>query len=178
MFQIFRASRELLPEVVDILNSNVPLYESIVIDPSNSDEVNVTLEWAQENFETREFYVIRDGGSNVGFATYQNLGKFAYVGFLFIQYGKHGNGYGTALVNYLLWRTKLEKLSGLRLFVNKKAKWALNFYQKLEFTILSKNKEEILAMDDGIMEPFFIDDHVYMEKRISQEVGQEVRVKA
>ncbi|MHA1674136.1 MAG: GNAT family N-acetyltransferase [Promethearchaeota archaeon] len=168
MFQIFRASRDLLPEVVDILNSNAPLFESIVIDPANSDEVNVTLEWAQENFESREFYIIRADGSNVGFATYQNLEKFAYVGFLFIAYEKHGKGYGSALVNYLLWRTKLDKLPALRLFVNKKANWALDFYQKLEFTILSESKDTILAMDDGMMEPFFIDNHVYMEKHIGK----------
>ena len=168
MFQIFRASKELLPDVVDILNSNAPLFESIVNDPAHSDEVNVTLEWAQENFESREFYVIRDGESNVGFATYQNLEKFAYVGFLFINYGKHGNGYGSALVNYLLWRAKTDKLPSLRLFVNRHADWALDFYQKLDFTIISEKKAEIVAMDDRLMERFYVDDHIYMEKRISQ----------
>lgn len=167
MFQIFRASKELMIDVVDILNSNSPLYRPIVLDAATSDEVDVTLEWAENNFSKREFYIIRDEGSSVGFATYQNLGKFSYIGYFFIRFSEHRKGYGHSLMNFLQLRTMTENLPEIRLFVHQEAHWAIQFYQKLGFEILSREKAEIIQMDDHLMESFYVDDHIYMRKQLS-----------
>lgn len=181
MHLIIKAGREFIPRIVEILNSNAPLYQNIVSNPEQSDEMGVDIGWAEKNFNIRDFYILFDNteldrvhspsesskdSKYPAFATYQNMGSFSYIGFLFVEFGKHKRGYGRSLLNFLEIRTIHEGLPEIRLFVHRKADWAQNFYQKMGYHVISDNKEEILAMDEGIMQPFYLDDHIYLGKHL------------
>jgi ribosomal protein S18 acetylase RimI-like enzyme len=165
MFAVIRASFELMNEVMDCINSNSELYHEIV-DPKDWSEHSVDETWAKRNFVIREFYLARDEGQFVGEASYQNLGNFAYIGYFYIKNQFLHQGYGSRLMQFMEMRARRDEIADMRLFCNPKAEWAVNFYTKLGFTVLSADKQEILAMDDGVMEPFYEEDAYFMQKML------------
>lgn len=165
MFTVFRASIQFMDNVIECLNSNADLYKTIV-DPKDWLEHLVDKTWAERNFKIREFYLARDQGQYVGMASYQKLGSFAYIGYFYINRAWHRKGYGKALMNFMEMRTLTDNLVDLRLFCNPRSTWALNFYQKVGFQILETEKAKILAMDNGVMEPFYEECSYFMQKRL------------
>jgi GNAT superfamily N-acetyltransferase len=168
MFTIVRASRELMDEVRTIINSNYDLYKDIV-DPVDLPEHWVDEAWAERNYAIREFYLARDDEQNqyLGAASYQNLGKFAYVGYFYIKREFHRQKYGQALIKFLEMRLVLNHLRDLRLFCNPKSTWARDFYLKQGFKILTSEKDEILAMDNGVMKPFYEQGALFLQKQLN-----------
>jgi len=167
MFTIIRASRELMGEVRTIINSNHDLYKDIV-DPVDLPEHWVDDAWAERNFAIREFYLARDDAPKhyVGTASYQNLGKFAYIGYFYIKREFHWQKYGQTLMKFIEMRTVLDHVTDLRLFCNPKSMWARDFYIKIGFKVLSSEKNEILAMDNGVMKPFYEQGALFMQKQL------------
>lgn len=168
MFTIVRASRELMDEVRAIINSNYDLYKDIV-DPLDLPEHRVDNAWAERNFAIREFYLARDDDPNqyVGTASYQNLGKFAYIGYFYIRRELHRRKYGQALMKFIEMRTVLNHLTDLRLFCNPKSVWARDFYVKMGFKVLASDKVEILAIDNGVMQTFYEQGALFMQKQLN-----------
>jgi ribosomal protein S18 acetylase RimI-like enzyme len=154
-----------MDNVIECLNSNADLYKTIV-DPKDWSEHHVDKAWAERNFKIREFYLARDQGQYVGFASYQKLGLFAYIGYFYISRAFHRKGYGKALMNFMEMRTVTDNVLDLRLFCNPKSTWAVKFYQAQGFKILETEKAKILAIDQGIMTPFYEEDSYFMQKRL------------
>jgi ribosomal protein S18 acetylase RimI-like enzyme len=163
MFAVYRASWELRKEVQACINSNNQLYKSI-IDPIDQGEHLVDDQWAERNYKIREFYLGRADGHYVGMGSYQNLKSCAYIGYFYIKPEFQRKGYGVGLMNFLQIRAITDNLPYLRLFANCNADWAIRFYEKMGFRIKSRNKDEILAMDEGIFQPFYEQKSVLMEK--------------
>ncbi len=168
MFTIVRASQELMVEVRAIINSNYDLYVGIV-DPVDLPEHQVDDAWAERNFAIREFYLARDDDVKqyVGAASYQNLGKFAYIGYFYIRRELHRRKYGHALMKFIEMRTVLNHLTDLRLFCNPKSTWARAFYENMGFKVLASDKAEILAIDNGVMQPFYEQGALFMQKQLN-----------
>jgi GNAT superfamily N-acetyltransferase len=165
--QIVRATRDLMDEVRACINSNSELYESIS-DPKDLNEHVVSDEWAERNFKIREFYLVQDddSGEFLGEGSFQVLGTFAYIGYFYIKAGHQQNGLGRQLMEYLEQRALDEGLHDLRLFVHRRATWARAFYTKLGFMPLFDNKRKILAIEDGIMKPFYEEGSIMMQKLV------------
>ena len=163
MFIVVRASRELMNEVMACINSNSHLYEGIV-DPQDWSEHSVNEEWAEHNFQIREFYLARDHGDYIGEALYQNFGSFAYIGYFYIKNQFLRQGYGFHLMRFMEMRTLTDNITDLRLFCNPNSAWAVDFYSKNGFQILSSDKDEILAMENGVMQPFYEENSYFMQK--------------
>lgn len=163
MFSVIRASMALMDEMRECINSNAPLYDQIVA-PQDMSEHIVDQTWAERNFKIREFYLARDGGQYVGGASYQKLGDFAYIGYFYIKNQLLRQGYGRKLMQFMELRTMKDEVTDLRLFANPKADWAVNFYTKYGFHILSSDKQEILAMNNKVMEPFYEENSYFMQK--------------
>ena len=151
-------------EVREILNGNYYLYKDIIENPVDLKEHYVDQSWVDNNFQKREFYLARDEGKYVGFASYQNLGKFGYIGYLYIKKGFHRKNYGRGLMNFLEMRCMQDNIRSLRLLTNQKATWANDAYLSMGFKIISKDKEEIFSMDDGVMKEFYEENSLYWEK--------------
>lgn len=163
MLAVIRASYELMDEVRAIINSNYDLYKDIV-DPVDLSEHNVDKSWADRNFKIREFYLARIDGQYIGAGSYQNLRNCAYIGYFYIKRPFQRRNFGRGLMQFLEMRTMTDKLTKLRLFCNPKSTWAVEFYKRLGFSVLSSNKQEILALDKGIFTPFYEQDALLMEK--------------
>ncbi len=163
--EIVRATRDMMVHVQDIINSNSSLYEGIV-DARDLSEHQVDDAWADRNFKIREFYLLRECGSDlfIGLGSFQVLGNFAYVGYLYVRHGLQQRGHGHALVSYLEQRAIEAGVRDLRLFVNEKASWARNFYARMGFTVYLSRKEDILGLDGGIMAPFYEEGSLFMRK--------------
>ncbi|XEO77422.1 hypothetical protein WKT22_02451 [Candidatus Lokiarchaeum ossiferum] len=164
VFSVIRASRTLMVEVQRIINSNFYLYKDIIVHPEDISEHQVDEAWVEKNFARREFYVARDQGEYVGMCSYQKIGSFAYIGYLFVQDGYHRQGYGKKMLQFLEMRTYQDKLTDLRLFSNKNAKWAIEAYLKMGFSILSSDATEICNMEGGVMAPFYEANHIFFQK--------------
>ncbi len=163
--EIVRATRDMMVHVQDIINSNYHLYEGIV-NARDLGEHRVDDAWAERNFAIREFYLLRETGTtiSIGFGSFQLLGDFAYVGYLYVRQGYQQRGYGKLLVSFLERRASEAGVKELRLFVNKKASWARRFYKKMGFTVLLSKKKDILGLDGGIMAPFYEEGSLFMQK--------------
>ena len=166
-FQIVRATRELMDEVRACINSNSELYENIS-DPQDISEHNVSNEWAERNFQIREFYLLQEdiSGDYLGEGSFQVLGTFAYIGYFYIKADYQQQGLGRQLMAFLEQRTLDEGIHDLRLFVHKRATWARAFYAKLGFMPLFDSKRKILAIDDGIMKPYYEEESIMMQKLV------------
>ncbi len=164
VFSVIRASRTLMGEVKEIINSNFYLYKDIIVHPEDISEHQVDDTWVEKNFPMREFYLARDQGEYVGTVSYQKLGTFAYIGYLFIKKGYHRQGYGKRLIQFLHMRLYQDSILDLRLFSNNKAKWAIDAYLKMGFTILASDETEICALDGGVMQPFYEANHMCLQK--------------
>ena len=152
MFSIIRASQQLMPEVVKILNSTYFLFKDLFTDPADLQEHHVDEAWIARNFPKREFFLARVDGEYVGFVSYQNMASYAYVGYLYIQNGFFRKGYGKNLMNFVERNVNLDKLPEIRLFVNEKADWARQAYLRMGFEIIASSLEEILAIDENLKE--------------------------
>lgn len=158
MISIIRASFSLMNEIREIINSNYQMYEKILLIPDDHNEHFVDEQWAEQNFQIREFYLIRENGEYVGMVSYQNFGNtgdFAYIGYFYIRFGHHRKGYGKKAMQFLEMRAKSDQLGEIRLFVNKSADWAEKAYKSMGFKILSSSKEEILSMNQGIFKKYY-----------------------
>jgi len=144
-----------MDEIRDIINSNYHLYEKILLIQEDHNEHFVNEQWAEQNFPIQEFYLARDNGEYVGMASYQNLGDFAYIGYLYVKFGFHRKGYGRRIMQILEMKAKSEQLNEIRLFVNDSADWAENAYKSMGFQELTMNKQEILSMNQGILSKYY-----------------------
>ena len=168
MFSVIRANLELMDEVRTIINSNFDLYEPIVEEKDLSQH-DVTRKWAERNFKIREFYLGREAGKFVAMSSYQSLGDdLAYVGYFYVKKKHQRNGYGRAMMEFLKLRAKQDGVTKLTLFVQPKANWALRFYEKTGFSMLSKEKDEIISLHDGVYRPFYEENSYLLEKTIKK----------
>ncbi|HMF33339.1 MAG TPA: GNAT family N-acetyltransferase [Candidatus Lokiarchaeia archaeon] len=167
MFSVIRASQSLMGDVRACINTNYDLYEPIV-DPVDLQEHFVDEAWAERNFAIREFYLGRDSdlGRFVDMASYQNLGEFAYIGYFYVQREFQRQGYGRAMMGFLEMRAKYDNLSDLRLFCHPKSTWACEFYTACGFHVLTADKGEIIALNDGVMAPFYEQDSLFLQKEL------------
>jgi GNAT superfamily N-acetyltransferase len=163
MLTVIRASYALMDEVRAIINSNYDLYKDIV-DPVDLSEHNVDKSWADRNFKIREYYLARYDGQFVGTGSYQNLKTCAYIGYFYIKRSFQRKNFGRGLMQFLELRTMTDKITKLRLFCNPKSTWAVTFYKKVGFYVLSDDKQEILTLDHGVFKPFYEQDSLLMEK--------------
>ena len=167
MFSTYRVSLDLMKEVQECINSNTEMYNGIV-DPKDLSEHHVDDQWAKRNFQIREFYLARDQGQYVGTASYQKLGNFAYIGYFYIKHQYLRKGYGQQLMQFMELRTMQDNIQDLRLFCNPGATWAVAFYKKQCFSILSSKKQQILTMDHKVMQPFYEENSYFMQKILTK----------
>ena len=164
MISFIRASEALMQIVCEIINSNTSIYEEIMEDSNDIDDYIVNDDWIIKNFQKREFYLLKDQQKYVAMASFQKLGDFGYVGYLHVKFGKFGNGYGSAILQFLEIRAKSDGIDKIRLFVHPKAPWALKFYKKHGYHIIETDQAKIDTFEQGILAPYHGKAHILQEK--------------
>jgi ribosomal protein S18 acetylase RimI-like enzyme len=75
-------------------------------------------------------------------------------------------GYGQTVLHLLINKLKHRHVSNLILLVNQQADWAVNFYRKENFQVISQNQEEIENYCEAKMKPFYVPSTMLMGKTI------------
>jgi GNAT superfamily N-acetyltransferase len=126
-------------EILSLINtSNREAYRNIIAQEHFREPV-LSLEKLLEDFERKTFYVYKSGGRVVGVAALQieseETGKIHWV---YVLPEHQRRGIGTALVTCLEREGRGIGLRKLRLTTVEKARWAVNFYEKLGHDLADK----------------------------------------
>ena len=89
--------------------------------------------------------------------------SYAYIGYLYIKHGYFQRGFGRNLMNFVVMKAKLENFSEIRLFVNEKADWARQAYDRMGFKIMASTPEAIFAIDENL-KPYYETGNILVHK--------------
>ena len=143
------------PAVVDIIRSSASWYEPFV-EPEDMGEHLVDREWADENFERREFFVGRSEGDKVGALSIQEAGKnWLYLGYVYVHTDHVGKRFGGRLLRFAAAEARRRGRRGMVLIAHPEAKWACRAYEKFGFELIAESREDVLAWEGGFLEPYY-----------------------
>jgi ribosomal protein S18 acetylase RimI-like enzyme len=143
-----------MSDVVEIIRSSASWYEDIV-EPEDFSEHLVDQDWARKNFPRRDFFVARLGDEVVGTVTLQDAGRdHVYLGYVYLHEDQVGNGFGRDLLDFARSETRRRGRESMVLIAHPEATWACRAYEKYGFEVIARSREEILAWEDGWLEPF------------------------
>ncbi|MFO7952455.1 MAG: GNAT family N-acetyltransferase [Bacillota bacterium] len=110
-------------------------------------------------------YIMQTRNKNIGFLGFVPLNrKIMYLVGMFLLLDYQRQGYGSLTLKKYLEKLQAGGYEEAILLAHKKASWALDFYSKNRFTILSGNYEEIKNYGSGAMRAFALP-AAYLMKR-------------
>ena len=152
---IRHAARADMSTIADFIRSSADWYREFVEEEDMS-EHDVDASWEEENFLRRHFFVGRtDEGEDVGTISMQFFGDVAYLGYIYLDVGHVGKGYGHELMTFA---ERVAREAGIRtmiLIAHPEAEWAKKAYLKYGFEIIETEPERILAWRDGLLGPYY-----------------------
>lgn len=152
-----KAAREEDKQIVaDFINSSTEWYRSL-INPDDISEHQVDTTWADENFKRRDFYIGYEDGVPVGTITLQFFGDYTYLGYVYVNTDYVGKAYGKQLLDFAKQKSIERGMKGMVLIAHPKATWAIKAYQKYGFELIHREKDDILAWNDGALETYYED---------------------
>jgi ribosomal protein S18 acetylase RimI-like enzyme len=148
------ARREDMDLVASFVRSSADWYRPIV-DEKDMGEHAVDDAWAQLNFERRDFYIGRASGEPVGTISLQYFGRYAYLGYIYLDVEHVGKGYGQTLMRFAERIARERGMDGLVLIAHPEATWAKRAYLKYGFEIIERERERVLAWQDGALASYY-----------------------
>ncbi|GGI92567.1 bifunctional helix-turn-helix transcriptional regulator/GNAT family N-acetyltransferase [Legionella impletisoli] len=136
------------------INSSFDWYARIIDEKDVSDHA-VDDSWVQKNMYEREFYIAEHEGKPVGTLSMQFFGEYAYLGYVFVDANEVGKGFGRKLLGFAEEEAKNRGMKGMALIAHPQARWAIKAYQKFGFKLKYRNKEDILAWNNGALKPYY-----------------------
>lgn len=151
---IKRAEYHQMPIVAQFIRSSADWYSKIV-DPKDMDEHLVGQKWIDNNYFRREFYIGYSRGEPVGTVSYQNMGDYAYLGYIYLDAKHVGKGFGHQLIDHVKKIAIARGKAGMILIAHPKATWAVKAYEKYGFRCIHKTKKEVLSFQNGALKNFY-----------------------
>jgi len=148
------AKRSDMHHVKRFINSTAEWYREFV-DPSDMTEHAVDEQWAEENYELRDFYIGHVAGEPVGTVSLQYFNDYAYLGYVYLDKSQVGKGFGHRLLNHARDMARQQGMRGMALIAHPAATWARKAYLKYGFKISERKKERILAWQNGALRPHY-----------------------
>lgn len=103
----------------------------------------------------------------IGFLGYKNLNQvYTYLTELYIKSNFRRKGYGKEIIKRFIEERSEDKIEEIILLAHKNAFWAVDFYKKCGFEIISSDFEEIKLYKDGILSLYIIPSTVLMTKKL------------
>lgn len=152
--EIRPARREDMMTVAALVSSSADWYREF-IDEKDLDEHEVGEEWAEINFQRRDFYLAYVGETPVGTISLQYFGEYAYLGYIYLDVNYVGRGYGRKLMRFGEAQAKRKGMKGMALIAHPEAKWAVRAYLKYGFHCKTREKSEVLAWNNGVLQPHY-----------------------
>lgn len=158
LLKIRPARREDMEMISDFVRSSAEWYRPIV-DEKDMAEHAVDDEWADENFQKRDFYLgITEDGEAVGTISLQYFGEYAYLGYIYLDVKHVGKGFGQTLMNFAEKTAREAGMEGMSLIAHPEATWARKAYLKYGFEIVESDKEAVTGWNDGVLKTYYEED--------------------
>lgn len=141
-------------QVAAFVRSSAEWYRPIV-DQKDMGEHDVGDAWAKENFGKRSFYIGEANGVPVGTISLQYFGRYAYLGYIYLDVAHVGKGYGQQLMRFAELVARKLGMVGMALIAHPEAKWAKSAYLKYGFEIRESDKKDVVAWQGGVLEPYY-----------------------
>lgn len=155
--EVLPARWEDMETIANFLRSTADWYRPIVDDKDMS-EHEVDNQWAEKNFERRDFYLGVVDGEAIGTVSLQYFGKYAYIGYIYLDAQQVGNGYGQQLMRFAESMAKQKGMDGIVLLAHPEATWAKRAYLKYGFEIIASDKIDVLTWQSGVLKPYYEED--------------------
>jgi len=127
-------------QIVEIVNSELDLYKK-VFTQEELDKIGIgyfNVNDLREVENDRNFLVAVEDNKIMGFASwYIKSNMVAWVSMLEVDAQSYGKGIGTLLINHIEKFAKDKHVKAVALETQKKAEWAVSFYKKRNYKILS-----------------------------------------
>lgn len=143
-----------MPIAADIIRSTASWYRPF-LDEGDMSEHEVGREWIEENYGRREFFLGRFGRQPVGVLSIQETGDFLYLGYVYLYEQQVGHGYGRQLLEFAQAKATERGKQGMVLIAHPEAEWATRAYERFGFDRIAEDREEVLAWEDGWLEPYY-----------------------
>lgn len=140
--------------VADIVRSSADWYEPFV-DEKDMAEHDVDESWAERNYRLREFFVAKRNGRVIGTISLQDARDCAYLGYVYLHADEVGNGLGRRLLEFAEKGCRARDKEAMVLIAHPEAAWATRAYEKFGFTCVAEEKEDVLAWNDGWLDPYY-----------------------
>lgn len=141
-------------QVAEFVRSSAEWYRPFV-DQKDMSEHDVGEKWAEDNYGRRSFYIGEADGVPVGTISLQYFGRYAYVGYIYLDVAHVGKGYGQQLMGFAELVARKLGMVGMALIAHPRAKWAKSAYLKYGFEICETDKRRVLAWQGGVLEPYY-----------------------
>jgi|Deesub1362A_J573_1020465.scaffolds.fasta_scaffold01767_6 ribosomal protein S18 acetylase RimI-like enzyme len=150
-----------------VMRSVIPLYEPIMPGAFERQALRFERDGLPRNYNVS---IIRLEGQPIGFVGFTSLTpEIAYLIALYLLPEHQRKGYGTKVLNMVVDSLSQKGIKEVILLVHQKAYWAINFYVKNGFRIITTNEDEIRTYANSTMERYVISSTILMGKRIASE---------
>lgn len=156
MIQIEKPKREDYKAIADLANE----AEKKFLDIYTEEEAKImnisteTIEGLIEGEKTREYLCVKDDNRIVSFASFRLKNpQTIWISTLKTHPDFQGRGYGTMLNKEIEKNAKERRVQVIVLETEPKAEWAVNFYSKNGYKILSAEDLKIFPFDRALDKP-------------------------
>jgi GNAT superfamily N-acetyltransferase len=118
-------------------------------------EHDLPPEWKRKNFRRRDFFLGMVGDTPVGTISLQYFGDYAYVGYVYLDAGHVGKGYGRELLEFAAGMASRKGMKGVALIAHPKATWATKAYEKFGFQKVASAREQVLSWNGGVLRDYY-----------------------
>ncbi len=151
---IKRAEYYQMPKIAEFIRSSASWYEKFV-DPKDLAEHHVGQKWIDDNYFRRDFYIGYHQREPVGTISYQNMGEFAYLGYIYLDANQVGKGFGHQLMDHAQKIAIQKQKKGMILIAHPKAHWAIKAYEKYGFRCIATQKNDVIGFQNGCLKNYY-----------------------
>lgn len=95
----------------------------------------------KEQMKNGYSYYLAKNSNSIGYLCIKSQGNYLFISKIYIHHSQRGNGYGKKLISFAEKKAKSNRLSALRLIVNKQNSNTISFYESLGF----ENRRELVT---------------------------------
>jgi ribosomal protein S18 acetylase RimI-like enzyme len=167
MIEIISAVPDDRSFMAQVMRSVIPLYEPIMPGAFERQALRFERDGLPRTYNVS---IIRLDGQPIGFVGLASLTpEITYLAGLYLLPEYQRKGYGTKVINIVVDSLSQKGVKEVILLVHQKAYWAINFYVKNGFRIITSNEDEIRTYANSTMERYVISSTILMGKRIASD---------
>lgn len=154
--------------IAEVLESVSPMYEKLL--PGVFEQRIKKYRAFKKLPVNYEIWLIIHQSEPIGFMGIESLtAQVVYMAAFYLHSEYHSLRLGSRTIEKLSSNLRQDGYSELILFAHQSADWAIKFYQKNGFEIVSKDNQEISRYRKGILAGYFLPHPVLMRKNLFTE---------